>query len=109
MTRPALRAAFAGLASLATLGIAAPALGQQAQITVAGSAYGAQRQIDLELNKSMIIDLPAGVAEVIVSQPSVAAAIMRTRTRAILRCLRSLLATAGGCRRHQTGCAGASQ
>src|SRR5690606_20530550 len=30
-------------------------------------------------------DLPAGVAEVVVSQPGVAAAIMRTRTRAIVQ------------------------
>lgn len=57
----------------------------QAQITVASSSYGGQRNLDLELNKSMIIDLPAGVAEVIVSQPTVAAAIMRTRTRAIVQ------------------------
>ena len=57
----------------------------QAQVTVSSAAYGGQRNLDLELNKSMIIDLPAGVAEVIVSQPSVAAAIMRTRTRAIVQ------------------------
>lgn len=57
----------------------------QAQIAVSSAAYGGQRNIDLELNKSMIVDLPAGVAEVIVSQPSVAAAIMRTRTRAIVQ------------------------
>ncbi|KKB08182.1 type II and III secretion system protein family protein [Devosia chinhatensis] len=57
----------------------------QAQIAISANAYGAVRKMDIELNKSMIVDLPAGVAEVIVSQPNVAAAIMRTRTRAIIQ------------------------
>lgn len=76
--------ALAGTLSLATLGVALPALAQS-QITVASTAYGAQRSLDIELNKSVIVDLPAGVAEVVVSQPNVAAAIMRTRTRAIVQ------------------------
>lgn len=76
--------ALAGTLSLATLGLALPAMAQS-QITVASTAYGAQRNLDIELNKSIIVDLPAGVAEVVVSQPSVAAAIMRTRTRAIVQ------------------------
>ncbi|UYN99339.1 MAG: type II and III secretion system protein family protein [Devosia sp.] len=65
----------------------APALAQQtaAQVAIPATAYGATRALDIELNKSMLVDLPAGVAEVIVSQPNVAAAIMRTRTRAILQ------------------------
>lgn len=82
--RPLRSAVFLGLAGLIALD-AAPALAQNAQISVAANSYGAQRQVDLELNKSTIVDLPAGVAEVIVSQPSVAAAIMRTRTRAIIQ------------------------
>lgn len=69
---------------LGSLTTSLPALAQ-AQITVAATNYGGQRDLDLELNKSVIVDLPAGVAEVIVSQPSVAAAIMRTRTRAIVQ------------------------
>jgi len=76
--------ALAGTLSLSTLGLALPVYAQS-QITVASTAYGAQRNLDIELNKSIIIDLPAGVAEVVVSQPSVAAAIMRTRTRAIVQ------------------------
>lgn len=77
----------AGLAALMlTAAGAQPGFAQaQAQLTIAGSAYGAVRRVDVELNKSMIVDLPAGVAEVIVSQPDVAAAIMRTRTRAIIQ------------------------
>lgn len=76
--------ALAGTLSLATLGLAMPTHAQS-QITVASTDYGAQRNLDVELNKSIIIDLPAGVAEVVVSQPNVAAAIMRTRTRAIVQ------------------------
>lgn len=82
--RPLRLLALAGMLSLATLGLASPALAQS-QITVASTAYGAQRNLDIELNKSIIVDLPAGVAEVVVSQPNVAAAIMRTRTRAIVQ------------------------
>ncbi|MCP8885254.1 type II and III secretion system protein family protein [Devosia sp. XJ19-1] len=77
----------AGLAALMlTSAATAPGFAQaQAHVTIAGSAYGAVRTLEIELNKSMIVDLPAGVAEVIVSQPNVAAAIMRTRTRAIIQ------------------------
>ena len=82
--RPLRLLALAGTLSLATLGLALPATAQS-QITVASTAYGAQRTVDIELNKSIIVDLPAGVAEVVVSQPNVAAAIMRTRTRAIVQ------------------------
>jgi pilus assembly protein CpaC len=64
----------------------APAvLAQETHVTISPAAYGATRQFELELNKTALIDLPAGAAEVIVSQPNVAAAIMRTRTRAIVQ------------------------
>lgn len=71
-------------ALLALPGITA-AFAEQTQLTIASTAYGATRSVEIEVNKSMIIDLPAGVAEVIVTQPSIAAAIMRSRTRAILQ------------------------
>src|SRR5690606_7159011 len=77
----------AGLVALAlSLPASTPALAQaQAQLTIASSAYGAVRKVEVEMNKSMIVDLPAGVAEVVVSQPNIAAAIMRSRTRAIVQ------------------------
>ena len=77
----------AGAAALClTLAGAMPAFAQaQAQVTIASSAYGAVRKLEVEMNKSMIVDLPAGVAEVVVSQPGIAAAIMRSRTRAIVQ------------------------
>lgn len=70
---------------IAVTGPALSAFAEETQISVTAAAYGATRQIELNLNKSMIIDLPAGVAEVVVSQPAIAGAIMRTRTRAILQ------------------------
>ncbi len=77
---------FASAALLGMIGHTTPAFAQaQSQVTISANAYGALRKMDVELNKSMIVDLPAGVAEVIVSQPNVAAAIMRTRTRAIVQ------------------------
>jgi pilus assembly protein CpaC len=82
--RPLRAIALAGCLAFGMGATAAPALAQ-AQVSVAAASYGGQRNLDLELNKSIIIDLPAGVAEVIVSQPEVAAAIMRTRTRAIVQ------------------------
>jgi pilus assembly protein CpaC len=74
-----------GLMLAALMLTAAPVTAQQAELTISSAAYGAMRHAEVQLNKSMIVDLPAGVAEVIVSQPGVAAAIMRTRTRAIVQ------------------------
>ncbi len=64
---------------------AAGATAEETHITIASAAYGATRPVEIQVNKSILVDLPAGVAEVIVSQPNLAAAIMRTRTRAILQ------------------------
>ncbi len=56
---------------------------QQAKLSI--SDYGNTHFIALETNKSMIIDLPADVVDVVVSQPDVAGAIMRTSRRAIIQ------------------------
>lgn len=65
--------------------LAQQALSQETHVTISSAAYGATRKVQVELNKTVLVDLPAGAAEVIVSQPRVAAAIMRTRTRAIVQ------------------------
>ncbi|HTM77814.1 MAG TPA: pilus assembly protein N-terminal domain-containing protein, partial [Devosia sp.] len=69
-----------GATALATSGAYAQ---QQAQMRI--TDYGRTRSVAIETNKSMILDLPADVAEVVVSQPSVAGAIMRTTRRAIIQ------------------------
>jgi len=63
----------------------APAMADETHLTVSPAAYGATRKLEVEINKTVLVDLPAGAAEVIVSQPNVAAAIMRTRTRGIVQ------------------------
>ena len=64
----------------------APAvMADETHVVISPAAYGATRKFEIELNKTALVDLPAGAAEVIVSQPNVAAAIMRTRTRAIVQ------------------------
>ena len=77
------------LASALAVALAAAPIGSAAadetQITISAGAYGATRALEIELNKTILVDLPAGAAEVIVTQPGIAAAVMRTRTRAILQ------------------------
>lgn len=70
---------------LLTGAVMAPAVAQETHLNISAAAYGATRSFEIEANKTALVDLPAGAAEVIVSQPGVAAAIMRTRTRAILQ------------------------
>lgn len=74
-----------GVAMLSATALSPAQAQSQAQIAIQPSAYGAVRPLSIERNKSLIVDLPAGVAEVVVSQPEIAAAIMRTRTRAIVQ------------------------
>lgn len=76
--------ALVAVLTAATFGVG-PVPAGETQLTISSAAYGATRTVEIEVNKSMLVDLPAGVAEVVVSQPNVAAAIMRTRTRAILQ------------------------
>ena len=53
-------------------------------LKVTGS-YGRTQNVTLDVNKSMLVDLPADVHEVIVSQPGVANAILRSKRRAIIQ------------------------
>ncbi|MHA6689899.1 type II and III secretion system protein family protein [Devosia sp. A449] len=64
--------------------VPAMALGET-HVAISAAAYGSTRKFEVEINKTVLVDLPAGAAEVIVSQPGVAAAIMRTRTRALIQ------------------------
>lgn len=79
----ALAATGLALCLLAQPTLAATATGSY--LKVSSRALGATQSVTLEPNKSMIIDLPANASEVIVSQPGIAQAIMRTKTRAILQ------------------------
>lgn len=71
-------------AMLATSGLSS-VVAQESHLAITPAAYGATRELQVDLNKTVLVDLPAGAAEVIVSQPEIAAAIMRSRTRALIQ------------------------
>jgi pilus assembly protein CpaC len=79
-------AAFLGLLfGLAPIGLSAARGAEMNHLRIGESSYGSTHRIEIGLNKSLIVDLPASVGEVIVSQPAVAGAIMRNRQRAIIQ------------------------
>lgn len=65
--------------------VATPVAAQQTYLQVTQAAYGGTQRIEVVLNKSMIIDLPADAKEVIVSQPNIVGTIMRSKRRAIVQ------------------------
>lgn len=79
--RAALAALLVGAAILTTPALAATT----PHLRIAYGEIGRTQFVEIGVNKSMIIDLPAEAGEVIVSQPGVANAIMRTRTRAVIQ------------------------
>jgi pilus assembly protein CpaC len=73
------------LFGLAPLGLDAARGAEMSHLRVSSGALGATQPISLGINKSLIVDLPVNVGEVIVSQPAVAAAVMRSKNRAIIQ------------------------
>lgn len=71
------------LAGLSAVSLASAAEAGATHLTIA-TASPVPRHVQLGLNKSMIIDLPANAREVIVSQPTIASATMRSQRRAII-------------------------
>jgi pilus assembly protein CpaC len=71
------------LAGLSAVPFAAVARAGATHLTIA-TASPVPRHVQLGLNKSMIVDLPAKAREVIVSQPTIASATMRSQRRAII-------------------------
>jgi pilus assembly protein CpaC len=63
---------------------AALAAGQN-YLKIPSNALGVTKSIEIDVNKSMIVDLPTNAGEVIASQPNVANVVMRTKTRAIVQ------------------------
>lgn len=81
----ALAAVLGGLLGLAPLGIESAHAAQTTHLRIGGQSYGATQNIELEVNKSMIVDLPAGVGEVVATQPGIATVLMRSKSRAIVQ------------------------
>lgn len=80
------KALFLALGIWAFVAAFSPATAQNANhLRVSNGEMGATQYIEVSQNKSVIVDLPTEVREVIVSQPSVASAIMRSKRRAIVQ------------------------
>ena len=78
-------ALLGGLFGLAPYAVGQAGAAEASHVRIAGNAYGATRQLEVTLGKSMIIDLPGDAREVIVSQPTIAGAIMRSKRRVIIQ------------------------
>lgn len=85
MRMMAVAALLGGVLGLAPIGLGNAQGAQVNHLRVGANAYGVTQHVEVGLNKSLIIDLPADVNEVIVSQPTVAGAIMRNKRRAIIQ------------------------
>lgn len=70
---------------LAPLGLGTAQGAQATHLRLGANAYGGTQQVEIGLNKSLIVDLPEYAREVIVSQPAIAGAIMRSKRRAIVQ------------------------
>ncbi|WP_299643153.1 type II and III secretion system protein family protein [Devosia sp.] len=89
-----LRLMAAAVAVGAVLGLAPLGLGQAegadtTHIRISAASFGSTQPVSMSLNKSMIIDFPVDVQEVIVSQPAVANAFLRSKRRAVLQAVGS--------------------
>ncbi len=58
---------------------------QMSHLKISRSEVGSTQVLQIGKNKSVIVDLPAEVGEVIVSQPNVAGVILRSKRRAIIQ------------------------
>lgn len=77
-------AALAVPAALACDIAAGPAAAQDAHMTINPAELSSSRQVSLGLGKSLVIDLPRDAKDVLVSNPVIADAVMRTARRAYL-------------------------
>jgi pilus assembly protein CpaC len=73
------------VAIVATVMAAPAAAAGPAYLRVPNSATGTVQAVEIEVNKSILVDLPTNAGEVIASQPSVATVVMRSKTRAIVQ------------------------
>jgi len=55
------------------------------QLRISQNQIGKEHRIELGLNKSLVVELPVSAKEVIVSNPAVASAVVRTKRRAVIQ------------------------
>ena len=80
-------AALSATLGLAPLGLIEARAADTSHLKLTASGFGSTQKVSLKLNKSMLVDLPVDAQEVIVSQPGVANAILRSKRRAIIQAL----------------------
>lgn len=73
----------AGIVAVSQIG--APSAAETTHINITAASFGSNQKITIGLGKSMIIDFPVDVSEVIVSQPDTASASMRSKRRAVIQ------------------------
>lgn len=83
--RPFVAALLLSLALVLTGAAAAEDYPETSHLRLAKAEIGRTSYVGLGVNKSVIVDLPVDIGEVIVSQPTVAGAIMRSKRRAIIQ------------------------
>ncbi|WP_244444266.1 type II and III secretion system protein family protein [Lutibaculum baratangense] len=76
--------AGAALLTVAAPGLAPQALAQQSHMSISPAELSSSRDVALGLGKSLVIDLPRDAKDVLVANPTVADAVMRTARRAYL-------------------------
>jgi pilus assembly protein CpaC len=81
----AIAATLGALLGLAPLGVERASAFETTHLRISNQAYGATQNLQLEVNKSMIVDLPAPVGEVVATQPNIATVVMRSKSRAIVQ------------------------
>ncbi len=84
-SRKAHALALACLVALAGAWLPTAAQATPNHIQISRQAMGATQHVEVGLNKSLIVDLPIDSREVIVSSPTIATAIMRSKRRAIVQ------------------------
>lgn len=79
--------AGAGLAAALTVTAVptSPAASNQAYLRIPNRALGTSQVVSIEVNKSILVDLPTNAGEVIASAPQVATVVMRSKSRAIVQ------------------------
>lgn len=79
--------ALGAVLGLAPIGLPQTIAGETTHLKLSANGFGSTQKVSLDLNKSMLVDLPVDASEVIVSQPGVANAILRSKRRAIVQAL----------------------
>ena len=69
----------------ATVVPASSAASNQAYLRIPNRALGTSQAVSIEVNKSILVDLPTNAGEVIASAPQVATVVMRSKSRAIVQ------------------------